>query len=153
MQYTYEFELFESDGWFIAYPYDMEGATQGATVKEAALMAADWLRTEIEHRLIHELSIPDATFGNAPKEGGSRMIVSVEAGLDQIATVSASEAARILGVTPGRVTHMIRDGQLESFKNGHKTSVTRASIDVRLAAPRSAGRPRKELASQLQMQE
>jgi predicted RNase H-like HicB family nuclease len=150
MQYTYEFELFESDGWFIAYPFDMEGATQGASVEEAALMAADWLRAEIEHRLIHNLGIPSATFNNKPEEGGSRMIVSVEAGLDQIATVSASEAARILKVTPGRVTHMIRDGQLESFKNGHKTYVTRASVDARLAVPRCAGRPRKKPVLQLQ---
>lgn len=150
MQYTYEFELFENDGWFIACPFNMEGATQGANVEEAALMAADWLRAEIEHRLIHGLDIPTATFNNEPKEGGSRMIVSVEAGLEQIATVSASEAARILNVTPGRVTHMIRDGQLESFKNGHKTSVTRASVNARLAAPRRVGRPRKEKMLQLQ---
>jgi hypothetical protein len=150
MQYTYEFELFESDDWFIAYPFDMEGATQGVNTEEAALMTADWLRAEIEHRLIHDLDIPTATFNNELKEGGSRMIVSVEAGLNQIATVSASEAARILKVTPGRITHMIRNGQLESFKNGHRTSVTRASVDARLAAPRRAGRPRKESVTQPQ---
>jgi hypothetical protein len=73
------------------------------------------------------------------------MIVSVDATLDAIKKVSASEASRMLEVSPSRVTHMIRDGLLEAFRDGHKTFVTVASISARLAEPRGAGRPRKEL--------
>jgi predicted RNase H-like HicB family nuclease len=145
MQYTYEFEIAESDGWFVAMPFDLDGATQGKTIAEVSLMAADWLRADIEHRLIHGLDVPVATFGNEPIEGGARTIVSVDAGLNTVRTVSASEAARMLGVSPSRVTHMIRDGLLEAFKDGHKTFVTVDSINARLAEPHSAGRPRKEL--------
>jgi hypothetical protein len=146
MQYTYEFEIFESDGWFVVYPFDMEGGTQGKTVDGAAMMAADWLRADIEHCLLHDVALPTPTFGNEPREGGSRMIVSVEAGLDLIRKVSASEAARMLGVSPARVTHMIRDRLLEAYRDGHRTYVTTASVEARLADPRKAGRPRKEFA-------
>jgi predicted RNase H-like HicB family nuclease len=144
MQYTYEFELVQSEGWYVAIPFDMDGATQGKTIEETSLMAADWLRTDIEHRLMYGLDIPTATFGNEANEG-SRMIVSVDATLDAIKKVSASEAARMLEVSPSRVTHMIRDGLLEAFRDGHKTFVTVASINARLAEPHAAGRPRKEL--------
>jgi predicted RNase H-like HicB family nuclease len=147
VQYTYEFEIVRSEGWYVAVPFGMDGATQGKDIAETCLMAADWLRAEIEHRLLHGLAIPPATFGNEPVEGGSCMVVSVEAGLDSIRRVSASEAARTLGVSPSRVTHMIRDGLLEAFKDGHKTYVTVASIEARLAEPRKSGRPRKELAT------
>ena len=147
MQYTYEFEVLKSEGWFVAYPFDMEGATQGKDMKEVAEMAADWLRIDIEHRLMHNVGIPEPTFGNSPKEGGTIMVVSIEAGLNTIRKVSASEAARLLGVTPGRVTHMIDTGLLEAFKDGYNTWVTLDSVNVRLASPRKAGRPRKELAA------
>jgi predicted RNase H-like HicB family nuclease len=148
MQYTYEFEVFESEGWFIACPFDMSGATQGKTMEETSLMAADWLRTDIEHRLMHGVDIPTATFGNTPEEGGVIMVVSVDVELGRVPRVSASEAARILGVSPARVTHMIRDGLLEAFRDGHRTYVTRSSLEARLAAPRSSGRPRKAVATQ-----
>jgi len=80
MQYTYEFELFRDDGWIVACPFDMEGATQERDIKEAAEMAAEWLRMDIEHRLMHGIKVPTATFGNVPKEGGTIMVVSVEVG-------------------------------------------------------------------------
>jgi hypothetical protein len=144
MQYTYEFELFKSGGVLIAYPFDMDGATQGRDVKEAALMAADWLRADIEHRLMYGIEIPTATFGNQPAEGGTVMVVSVEAAIDHIKRVSAAEAARMLGVSPGRVTHMIKAGLLEAFKDGHRAWVTLHSVEARLSEPHPAGRPRKQ---------
>jgi predicted RNase H-like HicB family nuclease len=146
VQYTYEFEVFKDGEWLVACPFDMDGATQGGTVKEVAIMAADWLRTDIEHRLMYDVDIPVATFGNTPKEGGTVLIVSVEAGVGLMDKVSASEASRILGVSASRVTHMIRDGLLEAIRDGSRTYVTKASINARLAAPRKAGRPRKVLA-------
>ena len=145
MQYTYEFEVFENEGRFIAYPFDMDGATQGRDIREVALMAADWLRSDMEHRLLHDIKIPVATFGNRPVEGGMVMLMSVEAAIAQIKRLSAAEAARMLGVSPSRVTHMIKAGILESFKDGHRSWVTLQSVEARLSKPRSAGRPRKQL--------
>lgn len=143
MQYTYEFELFRGDGFWIAVPFDMDGATQGSTIEEASEMAADWLRMDVEHRLMRGIDLPKATFGHEPQEGGILMVVSVEAGLDAVKKVSASEAARMLGVTPARVTAMIKDGLLDAYKDGARTWVTVDSIDERKRNPGVVGRPKK----------
>ena len=144
MQYTYEFEVFESEGWLVAYPFDLGGATQGRDKAEVAMMAADLLRMKMEDCLMHNLPIPKATFGNEPQEGGYLMVVSAEASLDAIRKVTASEAARMLEVTPARVSHMIRDNLLSAFKDGDRTWVTLDSVHARLADRRGAGRPRKD---------
>ena len=142
--YIYEFEVFKSEGYFVVYPFDMDGATQGKDMQEVAEMAADWLRMDIQHRLMHDEPIPKPTYGNSPQEGGTVLIVAVEAGLDSIRRVSASEAARLLSVSPARVNHMIRDCLLESFKDGYNVWVTMDSIEARLRDPRKAGRPKRE---------
>lgn len=143
MQYTYEFELFRGDEYWVVAPFDMDGGTQGYTIEEASEMAADWLRMDIEHRLMRGIDIPKATFGHEPQEGGIRMIVSVEAGLDTVRKVSASEASRMLGVTPARITAMIKEGLLDAYKDGARTWVTVDSIDERKKNPGSVGRPKK----------
>lgn len=144
MMAVYEFELFEDDGFVLAFPFDMEGGTQGATWKEAAEMAADWLKGELEHFLMVGEPLPKATFGHEPvHEGGRVAIVAVEASLASIDTVRATEAARRLGVSNSRVSHMLKSGLLEGFREGRDTFVTAASIEARLAEHPKAGRPRK----------
>jgi len=142
--YVYEFEFFESEGYLIVCPFDMEGATQGRDLQEAVEMAADWLRMDIQYRLMYNEPLPKPTFGNTPKEGGFVVVIAVEAGLDTIRRVSASEAARLLDVSPARVNHMIRDGLLLSYKDGYNVWVTLDSVEARLREPRKAGRPKKE---------
>jgi predicted RNase H-like HicB family nuclease len=144
LQYTYEFEMFQSEGWFVAYPFDIEGATQGKDTEEVALMAADWLRIDIEHRLMHGMPVPKATFGNCPQEGGNIMIVSIEASLAALDVIPAYLAAERLGVSRARVSQMITAGLLEGFKKGRDTYVTNSSIKARLKEAPKAGRPRKE---------
>lgn len=143
MLHVYEFEVFESEGLLLAFPYDMEGGTQGEDFKDICEMAADWLQSEMEHRAMHELDIPEATFGNTPKHGGQNIIVAVSAGVDTVQKVLPSEAARMLGVTPGRVTQMVAANQLEAFEDAGRTWVTVASVEARLAEQPKAGRPRK----------
>ena len=147
MFHVYEFEVFEDEGWFLAFPFDFVGGTQGETYAEACEMAADWLRVECEHRAMHEEGFPRATFGNEPRHGGTVIVVGVEASRDTVRKVTASEAARRLGVSPGRVTQMIAADQLEAFREGKRTWVTLDSIEARLAEEHPAGRPRKELAT------
>lgn len=148
MLYVYEFEVFEDEGWLLAFPYDMHGGTQGADFKEVCEMAADWLHVEAEARLINGVEFPEATFGNEPRHGGKNIIVAVEASKDAIRKVSASKAAKLLGVTPGRITQMVAAGKLSAFKDddGIHTWVTMDSIEARLAEKPKAGRPRKEAA-------
>lgn len=145
MLHVYEFEVFKDpdEGGYLAFPFDMDGGTQGDSIQEVSEMAADWLQTEIEHRAIHGIPLPNATFGNELKHGGERLLVSVSAGRDTVDAVSASEAANRLGVSPSRVSHMLRSGLLEGWREGRDTYVTLGSIEARLEEKPKAGRPRK----------
>ena len=142
MFHVYEFEVFEDEGSYLAVPFDLQGGTQGETLAEACEMAADWLRTECEFRAMRDEGFPAATFGNVPRHGGRILLVGVDAGCDTVRKVTASEAARRLGVSPGRVTQMIAANQLEAFREGRRTWVTIDSIEARLAESHPAGRPR-----------
>lgn len=142
MLHVYEFELFEDEGKITAIPFDMDGGTCGKDFKDACEMAAAWLQTEMEHRAMHNLHFPEATFGNEPKEGGKVVIVAVNAGKDTVPKVTAAEAARMLGVTPGRVSQMVASEQLETFEEGGRRWVSKHSVDARLAEKPKAGRPK-----------
>ena len=143
MVHVYEFEVFKDKDMYLAFPFDMQGGTQGKTIEEACRMAADWLQTEMEYREMNGEEIPKATFGNEPIHGGRTLIVSVNAGKNTVDKVSASDAARMLGVSPGRVTQMINAGLLQAFRDGHKTWGTVDSINARLESTPKAGRPKK----------
>lgn len=144
MLHVYEFEVFEDEGWLLAFPYDLEGGTQGKTMREVAEMAADWLQGEMEHRALKDIPFPEPTFGNKPRHGGENMIVAVNAGLDTVETVTAGEAAEMLGVSRPRVSQMLKTGQLEGHSKGRATLVTVASVKARLDEKPRPGRPRKK---------
>lgn len=140
--YVYEFEIIKGEEYLLAFPFDFEGGTQGKDEKEIAEQAADWLKTEIEHRLMHEIEIPEATFGNTPTDGGRVMIVAIDASLDTVNTVPAYKAAEMLGVSRGRVSQMMSNGLLDGFKRGRDAFVTTESIAARKKDTPPAGQPK-----------
>lgn len=140
---VYEFELFEDEGFVLAFPFDFDGGTQGGDIKEASEMAADWLKGELEHRMMAGAPWPEATFGNDPEHGGRIAIVAVDADLDSVETVAASDAAEMLGVSRARVSQMLSGGLLTGYRKGRATFVTLDSVKARLAEHPKAGRPRK----------
>lgn len=142
MLYVYEFELFEEDDYILAFPFDFIGGTQGINYAEASAMAADWLRTEIEQRLMRSEPIPEATLGNEPQNHGRILLVAVEVNLKDINTVSAKDAANLLGISKSRVSQMLKSGQLAGYREGRDTFVTLDSIKARIASSPSAGRPK-----------
>lgn len=127
-----EFELFEEDGWVLAFPFDLPGATEGHDFEDAAEMAADWLKCNAEDWLIHGIDPPKPTFGNDPVHGGRVILIGVEVTRDAIPTMSASEAAEKLGVSRPRVTQMLASRYLEGWRDGRNTRVTVASVNARL---------------------
>lgn len=143
MRYTYEFEMWRGEKEWCIAPFGIPGATQGNSVEDACESAADLLRETVRDRLMSGRPLPAPSFGNEPEHGGVRVIVSVDAALDDVEKVSATRAAELLGVSRGRITAMLDGGQLDGWKEGRNTWVTRASVDARLASPRSAGRPKK----------
>ena len=144
MLHVYEFEVFEGDsGMLLAIPYDMDGGTQGRDAREVTEMAADWLQGEMEYRAMRGLPFPEPTFDNEPRHGGRILAIAVNAGKESIPRITAAEAARRLGVTRGRVSQMIRAGQLDTFELDGRTWVAEYSVEARLAEKPKAGRPRK----------
>lgn len=131
---TYEFEVVpDSEGGYVAIPYDLPGATQGEDFDDLCDMTADFLKKLVEYHDVHGLELPRPTYGNEPKNGGKTMLVSVTAGRETVAKLSAAQAAHELGVTPGRITQLIAANQLEGWREGRNTYVTVDSVLARKA--------------------
>ena len=148
MRATYEFELYRGERQWVAEAYNHPGCvTQGEDVADACESAADILREYVHEALMGGGQMPPSTFGHEPRRGGVNVIVSVDTTLDAVEKISASQAARMLGVSRGRVTAMMASGLLDGWRDGRNTWVSLASVEARLDDPRKAGRPRKEPAT------
>ena len=131
------------EGIYAVIPYDFDGATQGMDYAGACEMGADWLKTTIEDYEIHGHELPPATLGNVPRHGGLNVVIAVQAGRETVEKVNATQAARMLGVTPSRVSHMLASNLLEGWRDGRNTFVTVDSVNARLAEHPKAGRPKR----------
>lgn len=60
-----------------------------------------------------------------------------------VPTMSATEAAKVLGITKGRVSQLIASGKLVAERFAGRTQVTVDSVEAYAASDRSAGRPKK----------
>lgn len=138
----YEFEIVESEGGFVAAPYDLDGATQADTWDELMSMVADWLKVALEDYDIHGKGLPQPTYGNKPRFGGTNMVFAVQAGRETVERVTAGEAARLLNVSPSRVSQMVSAGTLDGWREGRNSYVTLDSVTQRLREGAHAGRPR-----------
>lgn len=136
----------EEGGGFSTEIPDLPGCySQGDDIKDAVEMAADAGKTYIAALMKDGENIPGATVREVP-EGDREAWVFFETDESYIVdgpVVSAAQAARDLGLSAGRVTHMLDAGLLEGYREGRRTWVTTASVEARKAAPVAAGRPRK----------
>jgi excisionase family DNA binding protein len=144
MKYTYQ-AIFEKDGEKIGVVFpDIPGCrTFGADYKDAALMGADVLETMLSAYIDEGIAIPAARYDHRLPEDGTAAFFTIDAPARQAETMTVATAADLLGVSQRRVNAMIADGTLSAVKAGRDNLVTIASVDARLAAPRSAGRPRR----------
>ena len=137
----------EEGGYVVAFP-DLPGCvSEGDTFTEAVTQAADAAQTYVASLLAHGDSVPRPTKVDCP-EGAESVLIFFEATPDYLVTgevVSAAEAARRLGLSPGRITHMLDAGILEGYREGRRTWITVESIEARQAVPVAAGRPKKVL--------
>lgn len=136
----------EEDGGFSSEIPDLPGCySQGDDLKDAIEMIADAGKTYIASLMKSGDAIPPATVREAPA-GDVQAWVYFETDSSYIVdgeVVSAAQAARELGISAGRVTHMLDSGLLDGYRSGRRTYVTKKSIEVRRSAPRAAGRPKK----------
>ena len=132
----------EESGYSVEVP-DLPGCfTYGETVEDAAAMAADAAKTYVASLMEHGETVPSPTVREVE---GCAFMVFFEVDSSYIVrgeTVSAAEASRMLGVSAGRVTHMLDSGILQGYRRGRRTHVTVESIERRMASNPGSGRPR-----------
>lgn len=138
------FEMVDKGERVVAFPVGLEGGTEGYGLEDAVAMAADWLRETATDYLINGEPWPELPITAEPRRGGRMVTVAVGVSLDDVDAVTASEAAKMLGISTSRVAQLCRDGLLESWKDGRARMVSVESIETRLAAPVKAGRPRTD---------
>lgn len=136
----------DEGGGFDAVVPDLPGCFSfGDTREEAIAMAADAAKTYVASLMLHGDPIPASS---TYEVDGAAFMVFFEVDADYIVegeTVSAAEASRLLGVSPGRVTHMLDSGILKGYRRGRRTYVTIDSINDRIASNPGSGRPRAAL--------
>lgn len=137
----------EEGGYGVEVPALPGCFTCGDDYEDAVMMAADAMKTVVASMAGHGEELPASQFVAADcPEGCASVLVAVEVDASYIVegdVVSAAEASRMLGVTPGRVTHMIDAGKLDGYRRGRRTFVTTQSIEARKAESPKAGRPKR----------
>lgn len=150
-QFVYQvlLEPAEEGGYNVTVP-DLPGCyTYGEDFKDAISMAADVLKLYVAEQLDEGIALPEPTKHPCP-DGCESAFVSFETDENYgTKVIFAAEAARRLGVSRSRVSHMLRSGILEGFREWRNTFVTVESVERRLASNPKPGRPRKK-ASELQ---
>lgn len=134
---VYEYEIYPCDdmsGWYLAEPFDFFGMTQGEDLADIALMVCDHLKVWAETWYIDGKEPPTPTYGNKPRHPGGRIVlVPVEDPKLTIRKTTPSDAARLLGVSPARITQLVKEAKLEAFTDEFgKRWVTTDSIECRL---------------------
>ena len=153
MIYIREFEFVEGEsGLVTAYPFGLEGGTQGDGLEEADEMASDRLRLWALDELAAGQEPPRASFGNQPQRGGIVIAVSTTASLSDVPAVSSAEAARMLGISRARVKQLCDAGLLASWRVGSGRMVSLESIEARMGDASSVGCPTHATGSSEQMQ-
>lgn len=145
MIYVWEFEFFDSGGMVDAVPCGSlgGGGTFGFDLNDAIASAADFLACMVDDHLMGGVDLPAPDFGHEPQNGGKIIAVAVSRELGDIPAITAADAARMLGVSSARVSQLIGAGLLESWRDGTKRMVSKASVEARLADSPKAGRPKE----------
>ena len=130
------------DGFWAEVP-DLPGCFgQGATFMEAVESVRDGIETHLAALAEHQLDIPEATEVDAADGKVVYLLVEPFPSLGEPA-VSAAEAARRLGVSPARVSQLIKAGKLAARRSPEGTLVALASVEEYARSPRLAGRPKR----------
>lgn len=132
----------DGEGGYWAEVPDLEGCYgQGDTFNETIESISNGLETHLAAMLEYAMDIPEPTKIEAPDGEVVYVAVSPDEYTLKEPSVTASEASRMLDVTPGRVSQLIKAGKLKAKRNVGETLVTVDSIESYAASSRTAGRP------------
>ena len=133
MMYVCEFEFVDECGHVSAIPLgELGGATFGDDFEDAVLSAADWLTCMVDGALMEGIELPPMSLGHEPERGGRVVAIAVSRELSDIPAMTAADAARALGVSRARVAQLCKAGKLESWQDGTRRMVSKASVEARL---------------------
>ncbi|MCI8367271.1 MAG: HicB family protein [Eggerthellaceae bacterium] len=144
-RYVYQAFLFpEEEGYRVSFPDLPECAAEGVDFTEAAAAGAETAKAEIESLLKAGKQAPAASRTPCPHDAETVMVYfEADEPLREEEVISAADASRVLGVSPARITHMLKSGILDGFHEGRNTWVTKNSVEARKATPAKPGRPKK----------
>lgn len=97
----------------------------------------------VDDHLMGGIELPAQDFGHEQQYGGKIIAVAVSRELGDIPAVTAVDAARMLGVSSARVSQLLNLRLLDSWKDGTKRMVSKASLEARLADSSKAGCPKE----------
>ena len=143
MVYTYEGRLEQVEGdWLVTFPQFDGTFGGGRSIGKACENAAEALRLRIAGMIDEGEPLPRPCFSNPPQ-----CVFSVDVDeryIDATKTVSAKEAAELLGVTKGGVSRLVKDGKLDTVLVDGRGRVTIAGVNARLANPPAPHRPKAD---------
>ncbi len=141
----YEAVLTPYDGGYEVEIPDLDIATSGVDIEDAARMAYDAMVNTAVAMLSAGKELPRASRGNPCPPGGVVLTLCAEIDPDEPEDpfMDVAEAASVLGVTTVRVCAMLRDGVLAGEKENGRWKVRAQSVRDRVNNPRKGGRPSK----------
>ena len=147
-KYLYEavFTPNELGGYDARFP-ELDVITFGDDLADAAFMAQDLLATVVSSALKEGKDVSQVgKFGYECPKGGTLMGIATYATATDMLddTMTAQEAADLLGVTRARIYAMVKDGLIRSMKSGSARLVSAEDVMERFNNPRDPGRPKKE---------
>lgn len=135
-------------GDFCAAIPTFDVVTEGDGFADAVFMAHDLIQMLVSEYLKDGRSLPEARFaseGEIPK-GTRSVAIAVDCEkIGELETMTAAEAAEMLGVTRARIYALVSDGLLRSVKIGGARLITTESVRARFNALAAAGNHGPEL--------
>ncbi len=141
MTYTYEGKIERvDDDWLVTFPGFDGTFGGGATLRKACENASEALRLRIAGMVDGREALPAPRFSDPPQA-----VFTVEVDrryIEATKTVSAREAAELLGISKGRVSVLVREGKLDTVLVDGRARVTIESVNDRIKNPPAPHRPK-----------
>lgn len=145
MEHRYSYDCVvthEDDGYIVTFPQFPDVFTEGDTREEAISNAADALTLALADAFDRGVPLPAY---RRSAEVVNLSVVMTEEDVAEAACMTFSQAAEHLGVTPSRITALVKSGTLVVRSVKGRRMVTIASVEAYRAAGRKPGRPRRAM--------
>lgn len=142
LHYTYEGNLVvEDEGGYTVIVPQFDVAASGDSIAEACTEASGCLQLLVAEYVARGDALPESVFSDSPQVILTGIVTSEFVAETECLTVT--EAAEYLGVTKGRISQLVKSGQLDTKEFHGRPMVTIESLNHRRKDQPGAGRPRK----------